>query len=164
MYRLETTADFVLFAILSLALITLGALMLSFPLERLPEDRKSYRAVGGVLREVKDESGSRSTSVAFSLDGSSLRFVSRIPLTREAAKGWVVGQTQLQFFVLAHAVDGTQPVPVYGIKADSRELRTLEQDLAFTNARANPWGGLMALAIGLLGLSLIAFRWRRSTA
>jgi hypothetical protein len=66
--------------------------------------------------------------------------------------------------VLAHAVDGTQPVPVYGIKADSRELRTLEQDLAFTNARANPWGGLMALAIGLLGLSIIAFRWRRSTA
>ncbi len=132
MHRLETTTDFIVFVILSLAVGTLGALLLLFPRERLPEDPRSYRAVGGVLREVKD-----------------------------AAKAWVVGRTTLQFFVLRQGDASRRLVPAYGIKADSHPLKTLQQDIDFHNAGVNPWGGLLALTIGVLGIGVAALRWRQ---
>ncbi|MFN7156738.1 MAG: hypothetical protein ACK4OE_23990 [Acidovorax sp.] len=161
MYRLETTADFVFVIILSLTLGTLGTLMLVFPLERLPADRQSYQAVSGVLREVKDESPRRATSIVFALEDKATRFASTFPPTREDAKTWVVGQTTLQFFVQKQAAAGLQPVPVYGIKVDSRQLKSLEQDIEFHNAAVNPWGGLMALATGVLGILVIVVRWHQ---
>lgn len=160
-YRLETTADFVFFTILSLTVGTLGTLMLVFPLERLPVDRQSYQAVGGVLREMKDESPRRATSIVFALEDKATIFASTFPPTREEAKTWVAGQTTLQFFVQKQAAAGVQPVPVYGIKVDSRQLKSLEQDIAFHNAGVNPWGGLMALAIGVLGILVTAVRWHQ---
>jgi hypothetical protein len=163
-HRLETTSDFIFFTILSLTLGALGALLLAFPSEPLPEDRQSYQAVGGVLREVKDESPRRTTFIVFALEGKDTRFVSKLPPTREEAKTWVVGQTQLQFFVQREAATREQRVPVYGIKVDSRQVKSLEQDIMFHNASINPWGGLMALALGILGLVVTAVSWHQKSA
>jgi hypothetical protein len=160
-FRLETRADTIFFLVLSLAVGTLGALMLAFPTQPLPEDRQAYRAVGGVLRALKDESPRRGTWVVFALEGSDTRYVAALPPAREASRSWVVGQTTLQFFVLkARAADMT-PVHAYGLRADAREVKSLQQDIAFHNAGVNPWGGLMALTIGILGTGTALLRGSR---
>lgn len=141
---------------MSLGLSALGALLLLSPGERLPEDPRSYRAVTGVLSGVRDQSPRRSTWVVFTLEGNETQFVSTSPPVREAAKVWVVGQTKIRFFVLNQTRAGLRFVPAYGINAQSRDLRSLEEDIEFHNAGVNPLGGLLALVIGGLGLLVAA--------
>ena len=164
MYRLQSKTDFAIFFFVSLAVGSFGALMLLFPLERLPEDPQAYRLVRGVLKEVKDESPRRSTWVLFSLTDNNTRFVARTPPAREDSKAWVVGSTTLQFFVQRQSANDLQVVPAYGIKTDTLQARSLAQDVAFHNAGVNPWAGLMALAIGALGLVVAIVRWHRVRA
>ena len=164
MYRLQSNTDFAIFFLLSLAVGALGALMLLFPLERLPEDPQAYRSVRGVLKEVKDESPRRGTWVLFSLTDDKTTFVARTPPVREESKAWVAGSTKLQFFVQRQTSADLGAVPAYGIKADSLQAKSLEQDIAFHNAGVNPWAGLMALAIGTLGLLIAIVRWNQTRA
>ncbi|WP_041567790.1 hypothetical protein [Candidatus Accumulibacter phosphatis] len=151
MYRLHSRADFAIFFFVSVAVGSLGALMLLYPLERLPEDPQAYRLVRGVLKEVKDESPRRGTWVLFSLTHDETVFVASTPPAREESKAWVVGSTTLQFFVQKQSAANLEPVPAYGIKTDTHQVKSLEKDIAFHNAGVNPWAGLMALAIGTLG-------------
>jgi hypothetical protein len=102
--------------------------------------------------------------VTFAVDGLRGKFVSMSPPTRIAAKEWAVGRTSIQFFVLRHVQDESSLVPVYGINAQGHQLRSLSEDIQFHNAGVTVWPGVMALALGVLGLTVAAVRWHQKNA
>lgn len=166
MYRLQTRGDFLFGAGVSIAVCALGGAMLAFPGQPLPEQPGAYRQVGGVLRELRDESPRRSTAVTFVVDTEATRFVSRTPGVRDAARTWTTGRTFLQFFVLKDGSDagGSAWVPAYGLRVEGQPLRSLAQDVAFYNAGVTAWPAVMAIGLGLGGLLVLGLRWRQLRA
>lgn len=167
MYRLETPADYVFFVVLSVLIGTMGVLLLLFPIEPLPEDPEAYRKVHGVLREFKDERPRRSTAVTFTVADDPQLFVSYSAPTPESARHWQAGRTFVEFFVVARRDDargGVSRLPAYGLKVEGQELRSLRDDIAFHNAGAVGWPALMPIGLGLVGLIVIALRWRQRSA
>jgi hypothetical protein len=166
-YRLETFGDFVVLVVVSSAVGALGVLLVLFPTERLPERQNAYRLVSGVLREFKDESPRRGTAVIIAVENEGRRFVSHSPTSRDAARTWEAGRTAVEFFVLRPVTDATNNaamLPAYGLRVEGRQIRTLREDIDFHNAGSSTWPGVMALALGLLGLLVAVVRWRQQHA
>lgn len=77
----------------------------------------------------------------------------------------MVGQTRLAFLVRRQPAEANVGlVPVYGLRVDARQLKSLTEDVDFHNAAVNPWGGLLALSIGTLGVVVTALRWHQRRA
>ena len=161
MARLQTAADVVVLAVISLVLVALGLALMLSPRPALPTDPQAYRAVSGVLRSLRDESPRKGTRVVFTIDGHAVEFVSTSPPARSAAPQWVVGRTRMAFHVLRSRDPGARDVPAFGLAADGRPLRSLQDDLQFHNATASRALGLLPLGIGALGWGVLGFRLRQ---
>jgi hypothetical protein len=103
--------------------------------------------------------------VEFTLAGDPREFVTHAVPDSEARSGWVVGHTIVAFHVdRASPVATAGPVETFGLRADGRGRRTVQQDIDERNLIATPWGALFAIALGVGASLLTLFQWRRQNA
>lgn len=172
MYLPQNRADLLFHWVVHALVALLGALMLAFPAPRVPTNLAAYVAVEGTLASLHDRSGRRHHLIEFQLQGDPRVFqIRRIPF-QDAARDWAVGHSRLGFRVLPGASDargaassvavpGTVPTPIFGLSVDGRAVRSPEEDVSEANHMASPFMGLFALGLGVLGLLVSGWRWRR---
>lgn len=163
-YRLQTIGDFIFMGVVATLVLAMGVLMLLFPLRPLPIDPAAYETMTGLVDTVWDRSARRASRVHVRLRADDRVFeIERLSYRDEAAH-WTPGRTQLSFQFERHGPDdgsARRPIPALGLSIDGRPVRSLAQDIEYSNSRVSPWGGVMALSIGALCLVAMGLAWRR---
>jgi hypothetical protein len=164
LYRLETRFDFLIMTLICTAVLAMGVLMLAMPTRAVPTERAAYAPVSGVLAAVADRGARRMPRIRFTIIGDDRYFESDAIGFRDGADRWARGRTRLAFLVEPDAPesgDARDPIPAFGIVVDGIALRTFDDDIRARNARAQPWAGMFAVTLGVLGLVTAGFAWRR---
>lgn len=165
MYRLQTTGDFVFFLVLNVAILALGVALLWSPAPPLPTERAAYERVSGTVAAFEHRRGRRHHRLAFTLQADPRQFESRLVSFDHVAATWQAGVTPVAFHVLRRPPDAgpsALALEVYGLADSTRVHGQLHDDVARANARlAPPWVGWLPVGLGVLGLAVLRFAWRR---
>lgn len=167
MYRVRTLSDHIVLFVGSALVAAMGVLFFVLPPRLLPTDPAAYDAVSGRLVKLADRSGRKASRVVFMLRGDTRVFETRSVRWRGGADAWVEGETSLRFHIESQGpASGTDhdPVTVYGLVADRRAGRSLAEDIAYANATAGPWAGVLALSLGVAGMAVAVLVWRKRPA